>query len=112
MTGAGAAVAMTATITAAQVVSALLSPLPLMILGGLAVLIWLPVAVLLLTPVWSRNPDRNAHAAAMLDRVLAAIPGSRPAPATTSTSSETTNLQSTDDVPARSRQRRWRIRQR
>ena len=79
MTGLGAAA--TATAVTAQVVSALVSPLPLLVLGGLAALVWLPVAALLLTPLWSTCPQRNARAAAMLDRVVAAIPGSRTAPA-------------------------------
>jgi hypothetical protein len=43
------------------------------------VAVWMPVAVLLLTPLWSTCPERNARAAAMLDRIVAAIPGSRDA---------------------------------
>ena len=59
---------------AGGVVASLVSPVPLLVLGGLAVLVWLPVAVLLLTPVLSRDEARCARATAVLDRLLAAVP--------------------------------------
>ncbi len=77
MTGLGLASVATTTVAAGQLMSALVSPLPLLIVAGMAVLIWVPIAVLLLTPVWSRCPKRNARAGAMIDRVLAAFPRAR-----------------------------------
>ena len=107
MTGPGAAAATAVTLTGAQILTALTSPLPLLILGGIVVAVWLPIAVLLLTPVWSTCPDRNHRAQAMLDRVLAAIPGSRHAtPPTEGTDTEDIGTQ-----PARRpSRRRWRRR--
>jgi hypothetical protein len=69
----------TAAVAGGQLVSTLVSPLPLLILAGLVLTIWLPIAALLLTPIWSSCPKRNARARAMVDRVLTALPGSRPA---------------------------------
>ena len=109
MTGLGAAAATAATLTGAQVLTALVSPLPLLVLGGLVVAVWVPIAVLLLTPVWSTCPDRNERATAMVDRVLAAIPGSRHAtpPAEPTDTGELTDTNTGTDVrPAR--RPRWR----
>lgn len=112
MTGLGAATATAATLTGAQVLAALVSPLPLLVLGGIVVAVWVPIAVLLLTPVWSSCPDRNQRATAMVDRVLAAIPGSRYAtPPTEPTDvSERTDVSEPTDSDARPprRPRRWR----
>ncbi len=111
MTGLGAAAATAGAVTGAQVLSAMLSPLPLAILGAVVVLVWLPVAVLLLTPLWSACPTRNDRALAMVDRVLAAIPGSRPATAPTGTDAIEPDVAAEPDVvPAPRRQRRWRRR--
>lgn len=85
MTGLGAAAAATGTLGTVEVVTTLVSPLPLLVLGALVAPLVLTVVVLLLTPVWSRCPERNARAAAMLDRVLAAIPGARPVAVPTAT---------------------------
>jgi hypothetical protein len=116
VTGVGAAAATAATLTGAQILAALTSPLPLLILGGIAVVVWLPIAVLLLTPVWSTCPDRNARATAMLDRVLAAIPGSRCATPPTGTDAVEPDVPDVaaepDVVPAPRRRRRWRRRNR
>jgi hypothetical protein len=76
----GGAAAATGALGVVEVVTALVSPLPLLVLGGLVAPIVLAVAVLLLMPVWSRDAARNERAVAMLDRVLAAIPGSRAVP--------------------------------
>ena len=110
MTGLGAATAAAATLTGAQVLTALVSPLPLLILGGIVVAVWVPIAVLLLTPVWSTCPDRNQRATAMVDRVLAAIPGSRHTtpptePTDTDAPTDTDPGTNTDVQPAR--RRRW-----
>jgi hypothetical protein len=51
--GFGTAGAAMVTVTGAQVLSALVSPLPLLVFSGVVALVWMPVAVLLLTPLWS-----------------------------------------------------------
>jgi hypothetical protein len=53
------------------------SPWPLLVLAGLAVLVVLPLAVVLLTPVLSRDEARCTRALAVLDRLVAVVPGSR-----------------------------------
>jgi hypothetical protein len=79
MTAGGAAAVTAGVVSGAGSAAALLvSPVPLLVLGSLALMVWAPIAVLLLTPVWSSEPARCARAQEMLDRVLAAIPGSRP----------------------------------
>lgn len=64
---------------AGGVVAVLVSPLPVLVLGGLAFLVWLPAAVVVLVAALSRDPLRSARASAVLDRLLTVIPGSRPA---------------------------------
>jgi hypothetical protein len=81
VTGMGTAAVATTAVAAGQLLSVLASPLPLLLITTVVVLVWLPIAILLLTPMWSSCPERNARAQAMLDRVLAAIPGSRSTPA-------------------------------
>ena len=54
------------------------SPWPLLVLGGLAVIVVLPLVVVVLTPVLSRDEARCGRALAVLDRLLAVVPGSRP----------------------------------
>lgn len=110
MTALRAAGATAATVTGAQLVSGLLSPLPLLILGVLALMVWLPIAALLTTPLWSTCPKRNARAAAMLDRVIAAIPGSRDTrtPNPPDTPPDTIASTSPADAPTRPRRRRRR----
>jgi hypothetical protein len=51
-------------------------PASVLVFGGFAVLVWLPVAVLLLTPVFSRDAGRCDRAEAMVDRLLAVLPRS------------------------------------
>lgn len=79
MTAGGAAAVTAGVVSAAGSAAALLvSPIPLLVVAALALAVWAPIAVLLLTPVWSSDPAKCARAQEMLDRVLAAIPGSRP----------------------------------
>lgn len=80
MTGPGTVAVATGTMALAQVVTALVSPVPLLVLGGLVAPLVLAVVVLMLTPVLSTDKDRCERAQAVLDRVLAAIPGSRAVP--------------------------------
>jgi hypothetical protein len=82
MTAGGAAAVTAGVVSGAGSAAALLaSPVPLLVLGALALAVWAPIAVLLLTPVWSSDPEKCTRAQDMLDHVLAAIPGSRPATA-------------------------------
>src|SRR5689334_5334131 len=56
----------------------LTSPLPVIVLGIIVLVVLMPLAAIVLTPVISENPDRCARATAVLDRLLATLPGSRP----------------------------------
>ena len=53
------------------------SPWPLLVLSGLGVIVVLPLVVVVLTPVLSRDEARCGRALAVLDRLLAVVPGSR-----------------------------------
>lgn len=68
---------------------ALGSPLPVLVVGTILVLVWLPLAVLLLTPVVSRDAGRCARAEAMVAQLLAALPSSSTAAGSPSVPVET-----------------------
>ncbi len=57
---------------AGGVAAAVWSLIPLLVLGGLMVLVLGPVAVVVLTATLSCHPARQANAAAVLDRLIAA----------------------------------------
>lgn len=88
MTAAGAAKgAGVLGVGAGGLVAVALSPMPLLMLGAMAmaVLVLGTVAVVVLTATLSCHPTRQANAAAVLDRLLAAVtrnrwPSEHPAP--------------------------------
>lgn len=74
--GAGAAAA-GVTAGAGTVVASWASPLPVLVTGGLLLIALTVVAVVVLTAARSRDKTMQEQALQVLDRLIAAIPGSR-----------------------------------
>lgn len=82
MTGVGVAATATGVVTGAgAIVAALQSPLPLLVISALLLMLIIPVVVVVLTAARTPDPVRHAQAAAVLDRLLLAIPGTGLTPA-------------------------------
>lgn len=81
MTGTGAAATAGVLTGASGIIAALTqSLLPLVVVGGLAFVVVITFVVVVLTAARAADPVRHAQATAVLDRLLLAIPGTRPVP--------------------------------